>query len=192
MSSVYKQIQTVRVELQNMSLKKTGFVSFPTKSGNKTEYGYYELSDILPAINTQCEKSRIATSFSIVPGEYEYAELKVYSFDGDSYAVFKSSTAEANSLGDPLKNLGAKITYMRRYLLMMAFEIVESDFVEKSSRENSTELSKADQELIRSAKNVESLKKTCAKLKLKYKVELIQPLYEEKKIDLQQEPKGAK
>lgn len=184
----YQRIQKARVDLQNLEIKKSGKVDFTQKSGGRTKYDYYELADFLPAINELCKKHDLMTHFSIIPGEVEKAELTIIDVLGEvSPIVFTSPTADAKSLGDELKNLGAKTTYLRRYLMMTAFEMVESDAVEQIRKDLNEALSKEDEEKIRSAKDFAELTKICGGLKTKYKVELITPIFEEMKAKLEQD-----
>ncbi len=57
MMNIYQKIQTIKVELQNMQLKKSGNNKF---SG----YSYYELGDFLPQINNLCHKHALYTEVS--------------------------------------------------------------------------------------------------------------------------------
>lgn len=183
-----QRFQDARIELQDMELKKTGKVSF--KSVNFT---YYELSDFLPAINQLCKKHGLVTKFDIIPGEHEKAELSILDAEGDcNPIVFTSSTAESTSLGDGLKNYGGKTTYTRRYLLMTAFEMVESDRVEQVRKDVNDAISEEDEKLIKSAKDYKELTKICGGLKSKYKVELITPLFEDMKVELERRITNSK
>lgn len=177
--AVYKKLAEARIELQSLKLKKTGVNKY---SG----FTYYELGDYLPAINEICAKKGIATQFSIIPGEYEKAVLQVVDTDSGETVDFISPTAEARigvkkdgtGGADPIQNLGGKITYMRRYMLMTAFEMVESDMVDSIKREVSEAVSESHVKEIKATKTIEQLRKVCAGLKSKYKVSLITPLYE--------------
>jgi hypothetical protein len=88
---------------------------------------------------------------------------------------------------EPIQNLGGKITYMRRYMLMTAFEMVESDIVEKIKREVSSEISEEDLKLIDEAETLKNLMEVYEELKKKYKLKVILPEFKRKKVDLQQE-----
>jgi hypothetical protein len=134
--SVYQKLQKVRVELQKKNLKKTGKNTY-------SNFTYYELGDFLPSVNALCLENGLFTHFRIIPDRNtERAILTVYDAKDGDKIDFIAPTAEAhigakrNKEGilvggaDPIQNLGGKITYLRRYLLMMAFEIVESDYVD--------------------------------------------------------------
>lgn len=145
-----KALQNVRLELQSLKIKPTGRNSY-------SNYDYYELSDILPHIQSLCQKEGIIALFSISPvsnnGE-ETATLIIRNVEKpeDEAVVFTSPTAEpeigkkkdGSGGADPIQNLGGKITYMKRYMYMMAFEIYEQDTVEayvktRNNTENKSE-----------------------------------------------------
>lgn len=64
----------------------------------------------------------------------ETAELRICDMEKpDDVLTFSSPVREAVLKGaHPVQNLGAMITYMRRYLWMMAMELVEADTLDKT------------------------------------------------------------
>src|SRR3972149_9623008 len=116
--NVYQKIQKVRRQLVELNLKKSG----------KNEYSrftYYELGDFLPSLNKLMDENGLTTRF-IIPHK-DKAILEVINSDKpEEKIVFMSPTAEVEigkkkdgtGGADPIQNLGGKITYMRRYLLM--------------------------------------------------------------------------
>lgn len=182
--NIYQKLATARVELQDMKLKKTG--------KNQT-MSYYELGDILPAVNGLCKKHDMMTRLNIVRDGVEKAVLTVYNAtDPNEKLDFVCPTAEAQlPRGQEIQNLGAKITYLRRYMLMTAFEIVESDMVDKVNIDLTDEVSEEDQKKVRDSKDMESLTKICGQLKSKYKYSLITPIYDEMKVKLDQKESKA-
>lgn len=180
MSNIYQKLSEVRVELQDLKLKK---------SGQNQSITYYELGDFLPAVNALCNKKGLFTRFNIVNDRrIEKAVLTVLNSENpDEKVAFVSPTAEVElPRGQKIQGLGAKITYMRRYMLMMAFEIVESDIVDSINKELAGELPQEEIEKIKSAKDFKELTTICGKLKEKYKVEVINPHFESKKAELEQ------
>lgn len=117
--NVYQKLQKARVELQSMNLKKSGNNKF-------AGFTYFELSDFLPSINELCEKHGLFTRTTFTS---DLAMLEVINADApDEVITFTSPQAEATLKGcHAIQNVGAVETYQRRYLLMMAFEIVEND-----------------------------------------------------------------
>lgn len=185
MKNIYQKLSQARVEIQNMNLKKSGHNKY-------SNYTYYELPDFLPAINAVCEKLGMFTQFNI-NAKGGVAVLKIINTENvEEIVTFTSETAEveigkkADGSGgaDPIQNLGGKITYMRRYLYMTAFEIAESDIVEKVKRETAEDVAEKDKKAISEAKDFKTLTEVCSNLKTKYKVELIKPLYDKRKEEL--------
>ena len=123
--NVYQKLQEVRVGLQEKNVKKTG---------KNQSISYYELGDFLPQLNELNKEAGLATRFYVTNKK---AVLEVVNVDVTSEIVkFSSPTVEVDlPRGQAIQGLGAKITYMRRYLLMIAFEIVESDYVDKQKQE---------------------------------------------------------
>lgn len=133
--NVYQKVQEVRVKLQEKNLKKTGKNTY---SG----FTYYELGDFLPQLNVLMAENGLTTIFRMVTSrKVERAVLEVInSVKPEEKMTFTLPTAEVeigkkkdgSGGAEPIQNLGGKTTYMRRYMLMIAFEIVESDYVDKN------------------------------------------------------------
>ena len=123
--NIFEKIQTVRVKLAEDGLKK----------GKKNEYAgytYYELGDFLPRIMQLCSEHKI---FPVVSFTAETATLTVYDCEKPEAKVeitTPMSTAQLKAC-HPVQNLGAVQTYLRRYLYIAMFEIVESDKIEAST-----------------------------------------------------------
>lgn len=185
--NIYQKLSDARVELQNMKLKKSGKNTF-------SNFTYYELADILPAINVICAKNGMMTNFYTTSADgVEKAVLDVYNVSEPQEIVrFQSPTAnpevgkkkDGTGGADPIQNLGAKITYMRRYLLMMAFEIVESEMVDAINASLIDKLEDEDIKKIEETKTVEELTGLCATLKQSYPVALLTPYYNKRKEEL--------
>lgn len=118
--NLFQKLQKARVELQEMSLKKSGHNKF-------AGFSYYELSDFLPAINIICHNVGLFTAISF---EMDYAILRIYDCeDMEKFIEFKSPMKEIQQKGcNDIQSLGSVETYSRRYLYLTAFEIVENDF----------------------------------------------------------------
>jgi urease beta subunit len=120
---VYAKLQKCRVELQNMELKKSGHNKF-------AGYRYFELGDFLPAVNTLFDIYGIAYSLQF---DREMATMFIIDVDTGSSIKFTCPMEQAILKGCmPVQNLGASITYITRYLLVMALAISEHDAVDAS------------------------------------------------------------
>lgn len=118
--NIYQKLQTVRVKLHKMNLKKSGFNPF-------AKFNYFELGDFLPA----------AQELMLEHGLFAYEEIDTQQatitvIDTDDLNVIPfvltmpSTTVDLKG-ATPIQNLGSVQTYMRRYLWTSLLEIVESD-----------------------------------------------------------------
>ena len=112
-------MQKARCEFQEKPLKKSGHNKF-------AGYRYFELGDFLPTINSLLEKYNLCSNISF---DNDMATLTIVNAENtDEKLVFTSPMSNANLKGcHDVQNLGAVQTYLRRYLWVNAFEIVESD-----------------------------------------------------------------
>lgn len=123
--NIYEKLQAARVELQKMKLKKSGKNKF-------AGFEYFELSDIIPAINQLFEAKKLFSQFSIAEG---LATLTIIDAEkSDDFVCFTSPIAELELKGcNSIQALGGVHTYLRRYLYMNALEIVEADLFDAVS-----------------------------------------------------------
>lgn len=116
--SVYKKLQDARIKLQNTALKKSGHNKF-------AGYYYFELGDFLPAIQKICSDMGLC---GVVSFNHEMAFLQIIDVEDGTSIMFTSPMSSAALKGcHDVQNLGAVQTYLRRYLWVNAFEIVEHD-----------------------------------------------------------------
>ena len=117
--NLYEKLACARVELQNRNLKKSGHNKF-------AGFDYYELKDLMPAINEIMAKYKM---LGVCSFHADYATLSIFDAEEpESVIVIKSPHAEAELKGcQPIQCLGGEETYQRRYLWMAAMEIVEGD-----------------------------------------------------------------
>lgn len=137
--NIYQKLQNARVKLQSTSLKKSGNNKF-------AGYDYFELGDFLPAIN-QIMKEEGLSSF--INFSADIAVLTLVNCDKPEEQVqFTSPMATAQLKGcHDVQNLGAVQTYLRRYLYVNAFEIVEHDALDATlGSDSSKNDSKGDRE----------------------------------------------
>lgn len=126
--NIYEKMQNMRCELQHIKLKKSGKNAF-------ANYEYFELQDITPAINHLMQGFKVTSEISFgVP----LATLKIINSEKtDEVMTFTCPMAKAVLKGcHEVQNLGASITYIRRYLYINAFEIVEHDALDSMPLNN--------------------------------------------------------
>ena len=120
--TIYELVQKCRYELSKMKLEKSGL-------NKHLNFKYFELADFVPAAIQLFYENGLCPIFSIVydSNGVETAVLKIVK--GAEQITFSTPTdAPTNMQG--IQALGAKITYLRRYLYMMALDIVENDIVD--------------------------------------------------------------
>lgn len=112
----------MRVALQMQNLKKSGKNTY-------SKYDYYNLSDFLPQVNQLMVDNKVT---SVITFDKEFAKLTLIDCEKpDARIEFTSPMASAQLKGvHEIQNLGAVETYQRRYLYMVAFEIVEADVLD--------------------------------------------------------------
>lgn len=123
--SIHKKLMQARLKLQDTHLTKSGHNKF-------AGYKYFELGDFLPTIQKICNDVGICGHITF------YTDIAILTVadidDATQFIEFKCpmSTAALKGCHD-VQNLGAVLTYIRRYLWVNAFEIVESDAVDASA-----------------------------------------------------------
>jgi hypothetical protein len=121
--SVHKKLMAARVKLQSIDMKKSGMNKF-------AGYSYFELGDFIPHVQTIFNELGLC---GVVSFSTEYAQLCITDTEDNSVIVVTSPMAEANLKGaHPIQNLGAVLSYQRRYLWMAALELVEGDAIDSA------------------------------------------------------------
>lgn len=118
--NIYQKINEVKKFILNSKLKKTG------KNGH-INFNYYELGDIIPSIIEGCNQFKICCLFSMTDVEMT---LTIVDVDKPEDKVLFTTPIRhwENKTCTPIQILGGTQTYLRRYLYLMAFDIVEPDF----------------------------------------------------------------
>ena len=121
--SVHKKLMQARVKLQSIEMKKSGLNKF-------AGYSYFELGDFIPHVQIIFNDLGLC---GVVTFSTEYAQLCITDVDDGTVIVITSPMAEANLKGaHPIQNLGAVLSYQRRYLWMAALELVEGDPIDSA------------------------------------------------------------
>lgn len=123
--NIYEKLNEARIRFQSANVKKSGKNTY-------AGYTYYELADILPIINVLGKELKFTTKFTI---SSEVASLAFIDIEKpEEYIYFESPIAQASLKGcHDVQNLGAVHTYLKRYLYMNCFEIVEADCLDMTT-----------------------------------------------------------
>lgn len=128
--NVYEKLAEARLKIAEKGMKKNGKNSF-------AGYTYFELSDILPAVNAVNSELKLLSVFSfadkvatlcVINGEKPEEVIKfefAYSPDGASLKGCHK-----------VQNDGAVQTYVKRYLYQNAYEIAEGDALDSTMNPN--------------------------------------------------------
>ena len=128
--TVLRKLATIKNELRQRDIKKSG-------ENKYAKFRYHELADLLPHIVELNEKHGVDTTIDIT---VEAATLRIYNVDEPSdFKEVSIPYAQAEmlakggekSLVDAIQRMGATITYLRRYLFMTAYDIVEAEIIDK-------------------------------------------------------------
>ena len=126
-ANVYQRLASARARFKNAKIQKGGKNAFQG-------YTYFELSDILNALTDINAEVGLVTSEIITN---EDAKLVVINTDNPEERIEFSvpmSTAQLKGC-HPVQNLGAAITYVRRYLYQNAFSIAEPDQLDSGKQQ---------------------------------------------------------
>ena len=126
--TVYEKLNDARLAFQKKNVKKSGQNKF-------AGYSYYELSDILPAINEIGKELKFSC---VVTFGTEIAQLEFIDAEKPQDRItFLSPMSKASLKGcHEVQNLGAVETYIKRYLYQNCFEIVENDAIDSTMNPN--------------------------------------------------------
>lgn len=117
--NVYQKLAEARYRLKAAGLKQSG-------KNKGVGYTYFDLQDILPQ-TTQIERELgllSAVSFTETEGTLTVTNTE----NPEESIIFSSPIRDAELRGcHPVQNLGAIETYVRRYLYLLAYEIVETE-----------------------------------------------------------------
>ena len=130
--NVLQKLAMARLEFLEANIEKSG-------KNIKLEFKYFELSDIIPTAIKIFAKVGLVTNIVFDDGK---AIMTVWNTDnmeerGLEFKVpYKEAAQILNRDGKEVTNqiqaLGATITYLRRYLWMMALDIVEHDEIDEN------------------------------------------------------------
>ena len=126
--TVYEKLNDARLAFQKKNVKKSGQNKF-------AGYSYYELADILPAINEIAKELKFSC---VVTFGTEIAQLEFIDSEKPQDRInFLSPMSKASLKGcHEVQNLGAVETYIKRYLYQNCFEIVENDALDSTMNPN--------------------------------------------------------
>lgn len=135
--NIYQKIAGIQKNLLQKELPKSGYNKF----GN---FKYHELEDILPTIFRECYNQELFIEFSFTN---ELAQLKIRNWNEPGESVITSvpmpEIVPLNRGMNIMQSEGSYITYLKRYLLINMFLIVEKDVVDSDNVKHATSKSRS-------------------------------------------------
>lgn len=138
--NTYQKLNALRSEILKAPLKKSGRNEFQ-------KFDYFELKDFIPTVLMKCEELGLTGQDRVYDG---MAILTITNSEDptDERVEFSVPWVMSSTSNNPIQNLGATITYIRRYLWMMALEMVENDIVDAQDQRVQPKVAKAGKEQI--------------------------------------------
>lgn len=122
---ILKKIALIQRNLMGMDIPKSGYNKF-------NKFYYHELEDLLPPITSECFDQELILLFDFTD---DTAILKVTNWnDANDYIPYTVPMPEISSLNkgmNIMQSEGSYITYLKKYLLVNAFLIMEKSTVEQ-------------------------------------------------------------
>ena len=146
--SIYKRHAKINCELLGKKIQKTGY-------NKHKKFSYYELEDMIPPVYAECFKENIDVDFPFCEG---VAILELVDMDNPKeYLTYRIGMPEIiagtkNTNNQVIQDVGADITYLKRYLLKLAFpcfmdkDVIDMGIDDDSSAKNTNESSAKKEE----------------------------------------------
>lgn len=128
--SIYKKLAEVQCALLHKEIPKSGY--------NKHKgFKYHELSDLIPPIFEECMKQELTLVFTFIE---DAAILKIRDWNGNDeisvrITVPELIVPEKNPNNQLIQAVGANATYLKRYLLVNTFLIMEEELIDSDNTE---------------------------------------------------------
>lgn len=124
MNNLNQDIIEIRNKLQDLKIKKSGHNEFQM-------FEYFELRDFLPSLNKMMLEHGINDVFTFDPiNDQVYATLILVKGDEQNTYRIPYTPSAIMSTNKDIQALGAANTYLKRYLYINAFGIVENDAID--------------------------------------------------------------
>jgi hypothetical protein len=140
---LYEKVLKIRLELRKVLIKKSGKNTF-------SNYHYFELEEIIKAVEPLMEKYRV---LSVFKANQELATFSLIDIDEICSRLHFSLPFTKAQIGlkkdgsggaSDIQNIGGASTFLRRYLYINAFDIIETDAVEFDAKKSSEKSTKKD------------------------------------------------
>ena len=172
MNNIYQKINNIKQEFLKSNVKKSG-------KNKNAGFEYFELVDFMPTLVELMNKYKVYSFISFTEKEatitlinVEKAEEKViitspvvdfksYKYEKDTKGNYTGNVIEDLTNMNSIQKMGAIQTYIRRYLYLIAFDIVEPELFDNLSgeiKENKGENKVEDKATVSQLAYIDSLK----------------------------------
>lgn len=124
-TTIYRKLLQARMLFHSCSMKKSGYNSY-------SNFAYFELAEIVPTVINVCSQLGVVcvTSFGATEATLKFVDCD----DPTQFIEFRSPVGACQLKAcHEAQNIGASQTYTRRYLYMMAFDIIENDVLDSQA-----------------------------------------------------------
>ncbi len=137
---------------------------------NKQGYGYKyaDLENILTHINPILDNLNLLISQKIIQNDnVEYLETTIYDLESEGFLTQKIKLPQVGNAGNEAQQLGASITYIRRYSIEVMFGLTTSEDIDANIKVNKKGLEntflKAKNWIVKNKDDFENLREYCRK-----------------------------
>ena len=123
--NIYQKLLLIRDEFAQAEVKRSG-------KNIQLSAKFYELADIVPVARPLFNKYRLLPLTTVASGKATMIVVDVDSPEEKLIFELDVQTYEGNKAVTPPQAYGAVVTYYRRYLYMIALDIVEADYLENN------------------------------------------------------------
>lgn len=183
MNNIYQKINNIKQDFLKSNVKKSG-------KNKNAGFEYFELVDFMPTLVELMNKYKVYSFISFTEKEatitlinVEKTEEKViitspvvdfksYKYEKDTKGNYTGNVIEDLTNMNSIQKMGAIQTYIRRYLYLIAFDIVEPELFDNLSGE----IKEEDKATVSQLAYIDSLKLDKQKICQTYKINSITEL----------------
>jgi len=128
--NIYQKIQVIKKRLMVENIKKSGYNKF-------SNFWYYELSDFVPRILEACDEIKLLTHFNFKSTEGILTIIDIEKSEDRIEYTVPMVKVDMNKCNE-VQAIGGTMTYLKRYLYMNAFDIIEQEQFDSQEPKNKT------------------------------------------------------
>lgn len=163
--SIYEKLSKVQLALMRRNIKKTGYNKFK-------KYHYYTLDDLMAACIEECNREGLTFFFNFRNNE---AIIRLHDWENNNESISCGLPFPELILPDEdaknknnllVQDLGAAVTYLKRYLLVNLFDITDVELIDDENSDASSTQKKESSTKKSTRKEPKKVKETARDLNL--------------------------